>query len=288
MVPAASPDAQERNRRGEEPIRLSLDVSLAYSLPEPHDVLLQIAAAALPAQKILSESLTVTSAEPLRAIVGEDGIGQRTLAAGEGHFVAEYRATVEIRRPSLQIEGLAAVPPRDVPADVLPYLLPSRYCNGEPFDAFVKKTFGGLNGGAKVLAMRDWVESNLAYVPGSSNGITTAADTFVQRQGVCRDYAHLLVALVRAAHLPARVVSVYAPRVEPQDFHAVVEVWLEGGWHLIDPTGMAKPEEMAIIGVGRDATDIAFMTVFGSAAFIEQRVLVSVLPPSRELPPSPQ
>ena len=155
---------------------------------------------------------------------------------------------------------------------------PSRYCNGEPFEAFVRKTFGNLDGGAKIDSMRDWVETNLEYVSGASNGSTTAEDTFVQRRGVCRDFAHLLTAFARAAHLPARVVSVYAPGLTPPDFHAVVEVWLDGGWRLIDPTGMARPEEMAVICVGRDATDIAFMTVFGVATLNELRVLVTRFP----------
>jgi transglutaminase-like putative cysteine protease len=80
--------------------------------------------------------------------------------------------------------------------------------------------------------------------------------------------------MARAASIPARLVSAYAPGVDPPDFHAVVEVWLEGSWHLIDATGMARPEEIVRIGVGRDATDIAFMTVFGSAELYDQQVEV--------------
>jgi transglutaminase-like putative cysteine protease len=116
--------------------------------------------------------------------------------------------------------------------------------------------------------------SNIDYVSGTSDGDTTAAHTFVQRQGVCRDFAHLLASMARAASIPARLVSAYAPGVDPPDFHAVVEVWLEGSWHLIDATGMARPEEIVRIGVGRDATDIAFMTVFGSAELYDQQVEV--------------
>ena len=95
---------------------------------------------------------------------------------------------------------------------------------------------------------------------------TTAADAFVSRQGVCRDYAHLMASFARAAGMPARLVSAYAWRLEPPDFHAVVEVWLDGAWHLLDATGLAPIEGLARICVGRDATDIAFMTIFGEAA----------------------
>ena len=113
--------------------------------------------------------------------------------------------------------------------------------------------------------------------PERQQGTTTALDTFASREGVCRDYAHLLVALARAAEIPARCVAAYAPDVTPPDFHAVAELWLDGGWHLVDATGMASPAEIARICVGRDATDIAFMTVFGTAQLIAQRVRVDRL-----------
>ena len=104
------------------------------------------------------------------------------------------------------------------------------------------------------------------------------ADTFAARRGVCRDYAHLLVALARAGGIPARCVSAYAPGVDPPDFHAVAELWLGGGWHLIDATGMATCGDLARVAVGRDATDIAFMTVFGQAYLMnEQTVKVTRL-----------
>ena len=98
--------------------------------------------------------------------------------------------------------------------------------------------------------------------------------SFVQRRGVCRDFAHLLISFARAATIPARIVSAYAPDVSPPDFHAVAEIWLDGSWHLVDATGMARPNDIVRIGVGRDATDIAFLTTFGDMVFQEQRVEV--------------
>ena len=101
--------------------------------------------------------------------------------------------------------------------------------------------------------------------------------TFAERRGVCRDYAHLLVALARAGGIPARCVSAYAPGVDPPDFHAVAELWIDGGWHLIDATGMASCADLARVAVERDATDIAFMTVFGTATLNWQNVAVTKL-----------
>ena len=255
-------------------MRLQINVTLDYELPQRHDVLLQIEAAAMLDQFIEQSEFHVTSSEPLAATPGDESIGQRTWALGEGRFVATYSAAVLVDRPPFALETLAAVPPRMLPGLVVPYLLPSRYIGSHRFETFVDRRFGTLTGGAKVAAMRDWIERELHYVVGSSTCDTTAGDTFVRREGVCRDYAHLLAAFVRAGGIPARLVSVYAPGVDPPDFHAVVEVWLDSGWWLVDATGMAKPEAMARIAVGRDATDVAFLTVFGSATLIEQRVEV--------------
>jgi transglutaminase-like putative cysteine protease len=100
-------------------------------------------------------------------------------------------------------------------------------------------------------------------------------DAYVTREGVCRDFAHVLVALARASTIPARFVSVYAPDVVPQDFHAVAEVFLGGAWHLVDATGMAEAADMAKIGVGRDAADVSFLTSYGQASLVALRVEVS-------------
>jgi transglutaminase-like putative cysteine protease len=112
-------------------------------------------------------------------------------------------------------------------------------------------------------------------VPGASTSSTTALESFVTRQGVCRDYAHSMIAMVRASAIPARFASVYALGVEPQDFHAVPEVFLGGAWYLLDPTGMAKAEEMAKIGIGRDAADVSFLTSYGWAQLNAQSVMVT-------------
>jgi transglutaminase-like putative cysteine protease len=256
-------------------MRVEIDVVLDYDLPEPHDVLLQIEVAQMADQRIIGDKLTVSSPERLRPLEGNESVGQRTWAAGVGQFHAHYGAIVEIDRAEIPLEGLSAADPRDLPALVVPYLLPSRYCESDKFESFVHRDFADHQGGSKILAMRDWIAGHVDYVSGASNGDTTASDTFVQRQGVCRDYAHLLASLSRAAMIPARVVSAYAPGVTPPDFHAVVEVWLNDSWHLIDATGMARPDEIVRIAVGRDATDIAFMTVFGTAEFRNQVVTVT-------------
>lgn len=257
-------------------MRLTIDVALDYAFYDPADVLLQIEVAAMADQKLLADTLSVTSRERLRATPGEEAIGQRCWALGEGHFAARYHGEVEINREVIDIAALGETRPRDLPALVVPYLMASRYCQADKFDAFVQSDFAGLSGGPLAAAIRDWVGQHLTYRCGTSSGVTTAVDTFVTREGVCRDYAHLTAALMRAGGIPARCVGGYAPNVSPQDFHAVVEVWLADAWHLVDTTGMASAADFARVGVGRDATDIAFMTIFGRADLMKQSVRVTV------------
>ena len=255
-------------------MRLSIDVLLDYGFYSPADLLLAIEVAMLPDQKLIENRLTTWGTAALVPIAGEDGIGRRTWSQGEFGIRAQYTATVELDRPLVALAPLAAEPLGMIPAGVISYLFASRYCDVESFSPWVRRRFGDLTGGAQVLAMADWIRREIAYVPGASDARTTAADTFLRREGVCRDYAHLLIAMARAAGIPARMVGCYAPGVAPPDFHAVVEVWLAGGWHLVDPSGLADPATIVRIGVGRDAIDISFLTVFGTAFFNEQRVTV--------------
>lgn len=255
-------------------MRLQIDALLDYHVPAPAEILLTVEVAPLPDQILIEDLLTVDGAGPLTPITGEEGIGRRTWFSADGRLRASYRATVELDRPLVEIASLRETPKPQLPALVVPYLFASRYCASDKFENFVADTFGALEGGAKVQAMADWIKSEMAYVPGSTTGETTASDAFVSREGVCRDFAHLMATFARAAGIPARLVSGYALDLDPPDFHAVVEVWLDGGWHLVDATCLAPTANVARICVGRDATDIAFMTIFGTAELIEQRVTV--------------
>ena len=256
-------------------MRLSIAVDLDYAITgPPADVLMQIEVAAMPDQRIVSEALTVWSDTPITAVRGEDGIGQRCWIRADNWLKAEYRATVDVARDAVDLAALGATPARALDGALVPYLLPSRYCQSDRLEGFVRREFGDLQGGALAAALADWVADAIDYRANASSGETTALDTFASRSGVCRDYAHLLVALARAGEIPARCVAAYAPGVDPPDFHAVAELWLDGGWRLVDATRMAPPESIARVCVGRDATDIAFMTVFGVAQFVRQEVRV--------------
>ncbi|MFC3711747.1 transglutaminase family protein [Sphingoaurantiacus capsulatus] len=256
-------------------MKLRIHTQLDYQLAQPTDVLLQLEAAAIPEQIIESAHIALSDCAHFARVPAHDLIGDRLWLRAEGRLTVDYRAVIAINRVLTDCGTLEKVPPHQLPGETVQYLLSSRYCPADEFHNFVEAEFAGVEGGQRVIAIRDWIEQRFAYVPGVSTAQTTALDTFVQRQGICRDFAHVMITLVRASGIPARMASVYALGVEPQDFHAVAEVFLGGEWHLLDPTGMANESGMAKIGVGRDAADVAFLTSFGTATLNAQSVEVT-------------
>ncbi|HBM58590.1 MAG TPA: transglutaminase [Citreicella sp.] len=256
-------------------MRIQIDVALHYRFQRSNTVFLALQAGPTEGQRLVQETLDLGTADVTR-ITGDAGVGERIWARVPGDEMRlSYRALLDITRRSEVLDQLQADPLHLLPGEAVPYLRPSLYCQSDKFVSFVEKRFGGLGGGAKISAMRDWIEAELAYVPGSSDASTTVLETFAGRQGVCRDYAHLMCALARAAQIPARMVAVYSPDVTPPDFHAVAQVWLRGGWHLVDATGMCRADTMAVIAVGRDAYDVAFMESQVPAEMLWQSVQVS-------------
>ncbi|SFS12463.1 transglutaminase-like domain-containing protein [Sphingomonas jatrophae] len=255
-------------------MQIKIHAHLDYQLSQPTDILLQVEAAMIPEQTIDDAHIDLPKLEHFARVTGHDGIGDRIWLRAEGRLIVDYTSTVTINRILADVSTLPRIEPHLLPGETVQYMMPSRFCQSDQFQTFVASQFGGLEGGQRVAAIRDWVSSHFDYVPGVSTGSTTALDTFVKRQGVCRDYAHVMVTLVRACGIPARVAAVYALGVEPQDFHAVAEVFLGGEWHLVDATGMAREGGMAKIGVGRDAADVAFLTAYGAVKMNNQSVEV--------------
>lgn len=256
---------------------LRIEVQLDYRFEDPCDVLLQIEAAAIPEQILRDAAITITPGEHFARVPAQDNIGERIWLRIAGRMQVDYRATVSIDRQVADIADLPQVPPHRLPGEAVPYLMPSRYCPSNRFVDHVAAAFAEREGGTRIAAMRDWIAAHLTYEAGSSDADTTAVDTFLSRKGICRDYAHLMIAFARAADIPARFASVYAPGVTPPDFHAVAEVFLGGAWHPVDATGMAGAQDMAKIGIGRDAGDVAFLTAFGPFEMKSQAVSVEAI-----------
>lgn len=259
---------------------LSIATRLACRMYGATDALLQIEAAPTAQQTILSASIASTPTPHFLRVTAQDGIGERIWVHHDGEFAVTYEARVEVLRNDFDLASLAALPPHRLPGEAVPYLLDSLYCPASRLQPFVHEEFGALAGGAKVEAMRAWIAGHFRYVPGSSDSTTTAVDSFIERRGVCRDYAHTLIAFARAAAIPARFACGYGPGVSPQDFHAVAEVFLAGpagqggSWRIVDATGMVDPGAFAIIGVGRDAADASFITSYGAMDLLSKDITV--------------
>lgn len=258
--------------------RLSIDVALDYRLAAPAAILLAIDAQSDGEQRVETESFAMNGVplKPVDLVRGETA-RYRWIYAQAGDLALRYTAQVTVNRESVPLEQLPATPYAALPTQVAPWLLASRYCDPVRFARVLEDDMnlprGLVADGSTIAAIARWINGHLTYAPASTTD-TTATDTYVERVGICRDYAHLMVALARAAGVPARFVSSYAWGLEPPDFHAVAEVWLDGRWHLVDATGLAPEASLIRIARTRDAIDASFMTVFGTAEMIAQSVNV--------------
>jgi transglutaminase-like putative cysteine protease len=184
--------------------------------------------------------------------------------SGVGRLEVTYAAAVDAATAA---EGAS-------PTDLLVYTRPSRYAESDALFPTARAEFAGISDAGELLAsVSSWVGTELAYVSGSSLPTDGAVRTLLNRRGVCRDYAHLCVALLRALDVPARLVSVYAPGLSPMDFHAVAEAWVDGAWRVVDATTLAPRSTLVRIATGRDAADTAFLTIVdGAAALVDLEV----------------
>lgn len=259
---------------------IEISARFAWSSDRPVDVLLQFEAADIPEQRVTGTT-TLPPTQHLARVAAQDNIGERIWLRTDGRCEVEYHAQVDVVRQLADIATLPALDPHQLPGETIKYLFDSRYCPADRFRPFVDAEFGGLQGGARIAAIRDWIAGHFTYAPGSSTSDTTATDSFIERRGVCRDYTHVLVTLARACTIPARYLSVFDPGVNPPDFHAVAEVFLAdpavpggGAWHMVDATMMADPAHSVKVGVGRDAADVSFMTSFGLVDFGRMQVAI--------------
>lgn len=185
----------------------------------------------------------------------------------------------------LEIDYIAAVsgsapPPTTSIIDAYRYGRPSRYCQSDQLGPLARAEFAGLNGRELLEAVSSWVGSKVAYVQGSSRPTDGAVTTMLSRAGVCRDFAHLAVALLRANGVAARVASVYAPGLDPMDFHAVAEACVDGSWWVVDPTTLAPRSSLVRIATGVDATDTAFLTALRGEVDLVDLSVTAVASPS--------
>ena len=233
-------------------MRRQVGAGLEVEITAPTTLEFQIAVAPHPGTTVF-EALSFVlngSAVAAREISGVHGNRIHKLEVPVGTLVVDYSATIVGRTDPAPVTEY----------DLSMYLRPSRYAEADKFFGFAATEFGQFADPAVLLEkVAAWVGSRLSYVPGSSDPIDGAVDTLLAGAGVCRDYAHLVVALLRAVNVPARLVAVYAPGCSPMDFHAVAEAFVNGAWHVVDATCLAPRQTLVRISTGRDAADTAFL-----------------------------
>lgn len=170
----------------------------------------------------------------------------------------------------------ALMPVPDLPPDLLHYLLPSRYCQSDILGPLAHSIVGAQPTSLGQIALiHEWIHHQIEYAPGSSDSSTSAVDTARDRRGVCRDYAHLGIALCRALDVPARMVVGFLHELQPMDLHAWFEVFVGGRWYALDPMQPVTLGNRIVVAYGRDAADVALATLFGPFQLTYMEVTVS-------------
>ncbi|MFE3190777.1 transglutaminase family protein [Nocardia sp. NPDC059240] len=234
------------------------DVSATIDLTVHADTVLefQIAVAYQPGIELTESLEFLLDGRCLQAeeILGAHGTRIHVVRSPAGALRASYRAT-----------ALGSAIPAPASAyELSMYLRPSRFAESDKLLGFATTEFGcGIGDPGMPARISEWVGRRIKYIAGSSHPIDGAVETMLSGAGVCRDYTHLVVALLRAVGIPARVAAVYAPGCTPMDFHSVAEVHVGGVWQTFDPTRLAPRCAMLRIATGRDASDIAFLANYG-------------------------
>jgi transglutaminase-like putative cysteine protease len=210
-----------------------------------------------------------------------DAFGNRCqrLTIPAGKSTVRYDATVEISdEPDVVRKDAKKVPPEDLPEETLQFLLPSRYVLPDVLAGAAADGFDVGPGWAQVQAICHWVHKHIEYALGSTDSLSDAADVYLQRKGVCRDYAHLAISFCRALYYPARYVAGYIPLLgrplpeEGMDFSAWIEVYIGGEWYTFDPRNDTRLAGRVLIGRGRDAVDVAMVTSAGTPRLESMKV----------------
>lgn len=230
-------------------LTVRIDAALTFDVTTAGDIALCIGATAPRASETITADTPGGSMHLTELL--SDGGRIHLIDSPAGTLTLAYRAEVDIpRKEAARVDRLEA----------LVYLRPSRYCPSDQLAGLASAEFGSLTEHAAAVAVEQWLHDTLTYSPGATDATDGALHPLLARTGVCRDYAHLGVAVCRALGLPARYVAAYAPGLDPMDFHAVYEVAIDGRWWVFDGTRLAPRQSLVRIATGRDAADCALLT----------------------------
>lgn len=248
-------------------MRFKVSSFLSYEVFSTTTFIFNIQVARSATQLIISELLTITPEIKYEEFVLQNSATRFIkMEVKKGtNFSISYEAEVDVLHELITDEKLLeSIPIIDLDNEVLPFISPSRYCESDKLLDFVNQQFGHLsNAFAKVKAINEWVFNSIAYKAGTSDSSRSANDVLALKEGVCKDFAHLAIALCRALDIPARYFTGYAYALDPPDFHACFEAYVGGKWLFFDPTQLSIPNGLVKIANAKDASEVAVTSFFG-------------------------
>jgi transglutaminase-like putative cysteine protease len=265
-------------------MNFNVNCSLSYVVNGPTTFIFNIQALNTYSQKVLQENIQVDPPMYLEQYTAHDGSSRfvRLKVQQPTTFTLSYAAVVDMNYKIIDESASAnVVDVVELDSYIASFLYPSRYCQSDLVMEFAYNQFGQYNSVYEtVVAITEWIYNNISYTSGSTNSQTSAIDTLNDRVGVCRDFAHLGIALCRALTIPARYFTGYAYQLNPPDFHACMEVYIDGNWIVFDSTKLAPLNGLVKIANGRDAADAAVASIFGDAYGTNVIVDCQVVDPS--------
>jgi transglutaminase-like putative cysteine protease len=250
-------------------MRFQVHSDMQYSVRLQTTFIFNIHALRTSGQTVLEETLVIDPYNRLEEFTATSSPNRFIrLEVPQGtNFKISYKAIVDTNFKEVDFQGTTdASPVSHLDGDIIPFLFPSRYCQSDKLQRLAFNKFGKIeNTYMKVLTISEWIYDNVEYLSGSTDSHTSAHDTISERAGVCRDFAHLGIALCRALSIPARYFTGYSYQLNPPDFHACFEAYIGGHWIIFDPTKLAPLNGLVKIASGRDAADAAIASTFGNA-----------------------
>ena len=243
-------------------LKTSCDLTFQISVATPFVLMLRPRSGT--EQWIASEEYRISPQVPVHEFTDNYGNFCQRLVAPAGHFSIHTAAEVYTADRMMRAPGAPFVDVQDLPDTVLQYLLPSRYCEAEHFGHLATEITAGQDlGYDQVSAIETWIRSSFRYDFVFSDFFVSAVEVNSRQCGVCRDFAHLGIALCRSISIPARMVVGYLHDLEPMDLHAWFEAFVGGRWYTFDATQPYLRTGYVVLGIGRDAADVAVYNQFG-------------------------
>ncbi|MCP1675250.1 transglutaminase-like putative cysteine protease [Natronocella acetinitrilica] len=257
-------------------LRVGCRLEMTYAVASPMILLLRPRSGLY--QWVAGDTYRVLPNLPIAEYTDVYGNLCQRLLAPVGPLSIWVQSEVRVLAGAQPAPGAPFVPVEELPAETLIHLTPSRYCEADRLGPLANEiTAGALPGYDQVTAISRWINQRIDYLSESDPEPVSATEMVRRGNGVCRDFAHLGIALCRSLSIPARLVVGYLERLEPMDLHAWFEAYVGGNWHTFDPTRPDLTGGRVCLGYGRDAADVAVFSQFGPPV-IPSRLEVYVEP----------